>query len=251
VKQQRQYIIMIRAVAGPSGFQTTLTDYNTKTPISIDQPMVVRPGDTVSWFLRVQAGSNYFTPPFQVSFFQDSAKTIPNTTFFGKASVHVGAGGSSDVLHVITLDGDIHYSVDAQGFGTILDPEMQTGDGTAQHNEKTRASYTVTWNYPGPDITCVDGHGTPQTFPVSLEEGDNVSFTAPAGTPDSASIFFPAGENFWASPFALNQQSYPIAVGVNPTPNMAKDYEDPAGSTFSFQGIAGAQSSDTYQFVLD
>jgi hypothetical protein len=258
------FLIQVNAVALNNGFSTTLKNYlRNGQPIPTNTPMEVRPGDRISWTLQVIVKGKVLQPSFRVSFFNQSGST-PNSSFFGQSTIKAPASQTTQFLTVLALQDVIEYSIIADGFGTVLDPQMQTGDGTNRQGNPLIAgqtpSFTVIWNYPDKSLSLkVAAEPTIYSFPsdgLSVKLGDTVAFTADGPNIQRAGPLqaeFSYAGNSWISPFTQSQQGLPISIPGAPLVvfNVA-DNVDPAGTTFSFdaENDDGSVTSDTYQFIL-
>jgi len=258
-----EFLIQVSALAqGSKNFKVTLKNYLNGQTIPIDTPMEVQPGDQIAWNLMVIAGGRVYQPAFQVDFF--GANGAPDSSFFGKAAVTAPGGQTTPFAHVLALQEVIKYSIFADGFGKILDPKIQTGDGTSKYGQVPLGglmpTYTVIWNYPGANMTYQAGHGSPQHFPadgLNVNLTDTVSFVAsvtgdpPSQALDAVFAFDPA--HFWISPFTQSQQDLPMSVSSNPTSMFeVVDRIDRPGAVFSFNAETedGSIRSTSYHFIL-
>jgi hypothetical protein len=193
-------------------------------------PLQVNVGDRVGWLIQAVIAGNYKQVPYSVTF-QDSS-------FFGTASLNVPQGGPSQFLAVHSLEGKVKYSVIVPGLIQI-DPDIQSGDTgtTGLHPMAAPVSYTVSWDTSHPDNTMTytsSVHPAPQPLPLTVADGDSVTFNATVALGASASQFAIAfGGNGWPSPFSSSQGRF-SATGANTTigPLVVKDPSD-AGAKFS------------------
>ncbi|HKD07219.1 MAG TPA: hypothetical protein VKB79_15050 [Bryobacteraceae bacterium] len=261
------YLIQVSAVALNNGYSTTLKNYlNNGSPIPTDRPMEVRPGDRISWNLQVIVKGQIIQPAFHVHFFDRSGST-PDSSFFGQPTISAAGGQSTQFLSVLSLQGLIEYSIVAEGFGKVLDPQMQTGDGTDRKGSPVIAaqtpSFTVIWNYPTKSLSLqVGNEPTIYPFPsdgLSVKRGDTVAFVADgpdvqqAGPLEAEFVYV---GNSWISPFTQSQQGLPLSLPGAPlvlySVSDNVDHANPNPPKFPFDAENNDRSvySDTYQFVL-
>lgn len=258
-----EFLIQVSAVATGTTFSVTLKNYLNGQAIPTNTPMDVTPGDRIAWNLRVAAGGRLYAPSFTVQFFRRDG-TTPDTSFFGQSTVAAPSAQTTQFLHVLALQELIKYSIVADGFGKVLDPHIQTGDGTDMTGHRPQAdqvpSYTIIWYYPKPTITYQAGIGRELPFPpngLSVKLGDEVAFIAAVDGPaptDSLDATFDFDPNhFWLTPFTQGTQSLPITV---PPANMrlftVVDRKDKPGTVFSFhaENSDGSITSDTCKLIL-
>lgn len=258
------HLIVVNVTIPPVGDITyKLIDYIGRKAIKKGEVMQLSPGDRVAWLVQVYNGGNAMPVPYTISFFtnEGAANPLPaNTDFFGASKLDVPETGTSPFLHVRALQRVIKYSVTIPGLGVVVDPDMQTGDGTGQglHTTGVAATYTVTWSYPTTQLTCKDSSGANVPFPVTLNFGDAVQFVATVATgpvpTNLVAAFTNGGNSTWYSPFTF--KAIPLTITVSPAKPgsvLVKDKGDPAGTTFDFHGqdvVTPSNASGTYQFIL-
>lgn len=258
-----EFLIQVSAVAKGSTFSTTLMNYLNGQPIPTNTPMDVQPGDRIAWNLRVSSGGKLYQPSFTVQFFDRTGKT-PDTLFFGQSTVAARGGQTTQFLTVLALQKNIEYSIVADGFGKVLDPHIQTGDGTDMTGHRPQdgqaPDYLVIWYYPDPKVTYQAGVGRELPFPpdgLPIKLTDEVAFIAavdgpaPADPLDVSFDFDPS--HLWISPFMQSTQDLPVTVPPEDLMYFeVVDRKDKPGSVFSFhaENSDGSITSDTCKLIL-
>jgi len=257
------FLIQVSAEAqGSKHFKVTLKNYLDGSTIPLTTTMEVQPGDRLAWNLQVVSNGTVYNPAFQVNFFGSSGAS--DSSFFGQSAISAASGQTTQFLTVLALQEIVKYTVVADGFGQILDPKIQTGDGTDGIGftpaGNMAPTYTVIWNYPDTYLYYQAGQNPAQPFPPSgltVNLKDTVAFVANVtGDPPTQglnAVFAFDATHFWISPFTQSQQDLPFSV----PPNAINAYEvvdriDPAGTVFSFNGQTddGSIVSETRQFIL-
>ncbi len=195
-------VILINANVTSFG-ATTYTAFYLSNGLKADNPVVVKTGDRVGWFVRVIGNNLPDTLPYAITF--------ANPALFGTTSLQVPQGGGSTYLTVLPHTDLVKtkYTLSVVGLSPAFDPDLQT-DGSGliftlgQQKGVTRgASFAISWL---PDttpavLTCTK-NGTAQPFPLTVNPGDTVQFTATGNAaPPQFAIVFQKVNRFWESPF--------------------------------------------------
>jgi hypothetical protein len=217
------FLIIVSGLSKNGKISTTLSTYPEGNPVPATMSVV--PGDRLSWYVQIGVGGAPRPLPYSIHFFEADGKT-PDTHFFGVSSLSVPVGGTSQFVHVRSLQQTIKYSISVPGLGTILDPLIQTGDGMipVAKDVAGSSSYAVTWDMDTNDMSYSKNGGVAHPFPATLQikYGDKMGFTAisgQGGAPDIQVIFTWDGITNWASPFLQEINTMP-ATPVNPIPLM-------------------------------
>jgi len=183
------YLIVISFnTAGIGTTKPTLKNY--LNGADIPDPLPLIPGDRVAFNVQLNAGFQKRQLSYQVDFI-DPATNQPNETFLGVSTIDVPNGGTSPFFHVLPLTETVKYSVTVPGLGTILDPEMQTGQGVRPAIDAAGIrTYLITWDIDLNTVVYQQNGGPATPFPpppgsLPLNLNDTVAFnaTAAAGAP--------------------------------------------------------------------
>ena len=196
-------------------------------------PLSVNVGDEVGFLVQFVLPNGRQQPACTITF--------NNSDFFGVTSVDVPAGTASEFLRVRSISGNVKYSLNMKGLGTILDPEIQSGGGPfgPYRLERVASQFVFTWNVGGQSATYTQ-NGNRVSYDTQVNPEDKVEFviTNAGGAPQDFTVTFPlnpVNPTHWASPFDLNTPSY-AAAAATPTivgPKLVRDMVD-TGNQFSF-----------------
>lgn len=243
----RQYLIVVNVT-----FTLTKTTY-TYLLLSDGLPaddLLVATGDQVGWYVRVQAGPGWSTPAYELEF--------EDPTIFGTDSISVPDGGMSGYFTVLALSTTAgKYTLAVSGVSPVSDPQIQVNPN-GNFIIQTINQVSVRWTPPKTmEYQANDGPWLPfpDSLPISI--GDKVVFQAEVTQSQNFEIIFQSGMNprVWASPFDLQQNSFPEVDHGQPasTKNLPVcDENDPKGTLFQFVATLadGSAQSDPFTFEL-
>ncbi len=197
----------------------------------VADPLSVNVGDEVGFLVQIVLPNGRRTPPYTLAF--------SDASFFGMSTLDVPAGGTSPFLRVLSLVGKVKYTLGVKGLGTVLDPEIQSGDGFRPANDLAIAKFVFAWDVGAQTATYTkDGTAVPYSTPVP--HGNTVEFLAinAGGAVQNFTVSFPPNTNnptLWASPFDFNNSKFvaPQASPADLGPLTVFNQAD-AGSAFAF-----------------
>jgi hypothetical protein len=185
--------VSVNAIGVPSYSAFYLLDGSPAT-----DPIEVKVGDRVGWFVRVLSNDLQPTLPYELTF--------ANTAFFGVASLPVPQGGGSAYLQVLPNIASIgnplktKYSLSVVGISPTFDPEMQTDSSGSIVLQGLRADgdvYEVNWQ-PGADMTYTKNGAAQAAWPLNASAGDTIQFSAAV---PAFGVVFEKANRYWQSPF--------------------------------------------------
>src|ERR1700690_637842 len=213
----------------------------------------VTTGDQVAWYVRVETGSGFSTPAYELEF-EDS-------DIFGTDSISVPGGGNSGYFTVVAIStaAASKYSLAVSAIFPVSDPHIQVNPNGTIIILETGNQFTVRWTEATDTMEYQANGGQWQTFPdpLPVSIGDKVLFQAVLTPPQDFQIVFPPNLNptFWDSPFNRLRNSFP-AVDHGRLESTAdllvSDTHEPKGTLFQFQATLadGTVYSDPYAFQL-
>jgi hypothetical protein len=225
MSQPKTFLLQLLVGVNPPN---NILSYLDPTLTQVD-PLHVNVGDEVGFLVQFVLPNGRQQPACSISF--------ADSTFFGQPSVDVPANHTSQFLRVLSVVGKVKYTLNVPGLGAVLDPEIQSGGGGPFIIEKAPSLFALTWDVGNQTATYTqDGNPVPPTTPVTpLVDSVEFVVTNTGGPPQNFTASFSINKTHWASPFDLNQQSFPANPANSPVigPDQVLDTVD-GGKQFPF-----------------
>jgi hypothetical protein len=216
-------------------------------------PVLVKPGDRVGWYVRIVSKTLPQTLPYELTF--------ADTTMFGTASLSVPQGGGSPYLLVLpTINGlKTKYSLRVAGIQQVYDPEMQTDTSGGRPPAKREvkgvrvSDYVISWPDTSQKTLKCTKNGSAQAFPVPASPGDSIQFSVTgSAAPPAFQVKFDDTASFWLSPFGPADTYYSTASNGNTSSTDALPVGNvkPPNKAFTFHLDTGDAQSNNYVITV-